>query len=329
MVGGENFIFKDIEDLSDETLISNFIKQYYNESNVPNKIMFRNELEEGELLREFLIKISGKTNVEFKIPKKGEKMRFIEMAEKNANISLKNKTDSIENEGILIELMQLLNLKELPKRIESFDISNISGTDTVAGMVVFENAKPKRADYRRIKIKTVNGQNDVACMREILERRLKYLLPSQNEEKNPYGPKPNLILMDGGITQVRVAQNIINEYGLKIPVYGLVKTEKHRTRTIVDENGHEYEIKNNEIFNLVTYIQDEVHETAIEYHRKLRNKRIKKSELDNVEGIGEVKKIALLKRFKSIENIKKASIAELCLVDGINENLAQKILEKL
>lgn len=329
MIGGENFIFKDVDDLSDETLITNFIKQYYNESNVPSKIMFKNELEEGELLREFLIKISGKQNIEFKIPKKGEKMRFIEMAEKNAMIGLKNKTDTIENEGLLVDLMNLLELKELPKRIESFDISNISGTDIVAGMVVFENAKPKRSDYRRIKIKTVDGQNDVACMRETLMRRLKYLLPNQTEEKNPYGPRPNLILMDGGITQVRVAKNVVREYGLDIPVYGLVKNDKHRTRTIVNEDGKEYEVKSSEIFNLITYIQDEVHETAIEYHRKLRNKRMKKSELDEIEGIGDARKQALLKRFKSIENIKKASVAELCLVDGINEKIAEKILEKL
>ena len=329
MIGGENFIFRDVDDLSDETLITNFIKQYYNESNVPSKIMFKNELEEGELLREFLIKISGKQNIEFKIPKKGEKMRFIEMAEKNAMIGLKNKTDTIENEGLLVDLMNLLELKELPKRIESFDISNISGTDIVAGMVVFENAKPKRSDYRRIKIKTVDGQNDVACMRETLIRRLKYLLPNQTEEKNPYGPRPNLILMDGGITQVRVAKNVVREYGLDIPVYGLVKNDKHRTRTIVNEDGKEYEVKSSEIFNLITYIQDEVHETAIEYHRKLRNKRMKKSGLDEVEGIGDARKQALLKRFKSIENIKKASVAELCLVDGINEKIAEKILEKL
>ncbi len=329
MIGGENFIFKDVDDLSDETLITNFIKQYYNKSNVPSKIMFKNELEEGELLREFLIKISGKQNIEFKIPKKGEKMRFIEMAEKNAMIGLKNKTDTIENEGLLVDLMNLLELKELPKRIESFDISNISGTDIVAGMVVFENAKPKRSDYRRIKIKTVDGQNDVACMRETLMRRLKYLLTNQTEEKNPYGPRPNLILMDGGITQVRVAKNVVREYGLDIPVYGLVKNDKHRTRTIVNEEGKEYEVKSSEIFNLITYIQDEVHETAIEYHRKLRNKRMKKSELDEIEGIGDARKQALLKRFKSIENIKKASVAELCLVDGINEKIAEKILEKL
>ena len=252
MIGGENFIFKDIEDLSDESLITNFIKQYYNETNVPNKIMFKNEIEEKELLRQWLMNISGKKNIEFKIPKKGEKMRFIEMAEKNAMIGLQNKTDTIENEGLLIDLMQLLNLNELPKRIESYDISNISGTDTVAGIVVFENAKPKRGEYRRLKIKTVEGQDDIGCMRETLERRLKYCTPTYGEEKNPFGPKPNLILMDGGISQVRVAKNVIRELGLEIPVYGLVKTEKHRTRTIVSEEGKEFEIKNNEIFNLIT-----------------------------------------------------------------------------
>ena len=196
-------------------------------------------------------------------------------------------------------------------------------------MVVFENAKPKRSEYRRLKIKTVDGQDDIACMRETLMRRLKYLLPNNNAEKNPFGPKPNLILMDGGISQVRVAINVINELGLSIPVYGLVKTDKHRTRTIVDKDGNEFEINNNEIFNLITFIQDEVHETAIEYHRKLRNQKMKKSELDEVEGIGDKKKQALLRHFKSIENIKKASVAELCLVDGINENLAEKILDTL
>lgn len=329
MVGGENYIFKDIEDLSDASLITNFIKQYYTESNVPSKIMFKYEIDEKELLREWLINISGKKNVDFKIPKKGEKMRFIEMAEKNAMIGLQNKTDTIENEGLLIDLMQLLKLENLPKRIESYDISNISGTDTVAGVVVFENAKPKKSEYRRLKIKTVEGQDDIACMREVLIRRLKYCLPQFQNQKNPFGEKPDLILMDGGISQVRVAKNVLRELNIDIPVFGLVKNDKHRTRTIVSEEGKEFEIEKNEIFNLITFIQDEVHETAIEYHRKLRNKRMKKSLLDEVPGIGEKRKQAMLKKFKSIENIKKASIAELCLVDGINEELAEKVLEKL
>ena len=274
MIGGENFILKDVEEFSESDLIFDFMKQYYNDGNVPDKIMFRYEFPDMELARNLLMKIGNKKNLEFKIPKRGEKVKLIDMAERNAKISMQNKTDSIENEGLLVELMNLLHLKELPKRIESFDISNISGTDTVAGIVVFENAKPKKSDYRRIKIKTVEGQNDVGCMREVLMRRLKYC-KEDFDGKSPYSSSPNLILMDGGISQVRVAKNVVREYGLTIPVFGMVKDGKHRTRTIVDEDGREYEIKSNELFNLVTFLQDEVHNTAIEYHRKLRQNRVR------------------------------------------------------
>ena len=328
MIGGKNFILKDVEEFSESDLIFDFMKQYYNDGNVPDKIMFRYEFPDMELARNLLMKIGNKKNLEFKIPKRGEKVKLIDMAERNAKISMQNKTDSIENEGLLVELMNLLHLKELPKRIESFDISNISGTDTVAGIVVFENAKPKKSDYRRIKIKTVEGQNDVGCMREVLMRRLKYC-KEDFDGKSPYSSSPNLILMDGGISQVRVAKNVVREYGLTIPVFGMVKDGKHRTRTIVDEDGREYEIKSNELFNLVTFLQDEVHNTAIEYHRKLRQNRVRESELDKVEGIGEKKKKALLQRFKSVRKIKEASVEELCLVDGINEELAQRILYTL
>ena len=328
MIGGENFILKDVEEFSESDLIFDFMKQYYNDGNVPDKIMFRYEFPDMELARNLLMKIGNKKNLEFKIPKRGEKVKLIDMAERNAKISMQNKTDSIENEGLLVDLMNLLHLKELPKRIESFDISNISGTDTVAGIVVFENAKPKKSDYRRIKIKTVEGQNDVGCMREVLMRRLKYC-KEDFDGKSPYSSSPNLILMDGGISQVRVAKNVVREYGLTIPVFGMVKDGKHRTRTIVDEDGREYEIKSNELFNLVTFLQDEVHNTAIEYHRKLRQNRVRESELDKVDGIGEKKKKALLQRFKSVRKIKEASVEELCLVDGINEELAQRILYTL
>lgn len=328
MIGGKNFILKDVEEFSESDLIFDFMKQYYNDGNVPDKIMFRYEFPDMELARNLLMKIGNKKNLEFKIPKRGEKVKLIDMAERNAKISMQNKTDSIENEGLLVELMNLLHLKELPKRIESFDISNISGTDTVAGIVVFENAKPKKSDYRRIKIKTVEGQNDVGCMREVLMRRLKYC-EEDFDGKSPYSSSPNLILMDGGISQVRVAKNVVREYGLTIPVFGMVKDGKHRTRTIVDEDGREYEIKSNELFNLVTFLQDEVHNTAIEYHRKLRQNRVRESELDKVDGIGEKKKKALLQRFKSVRKIKEASVEELCLVDGINEELAQRILYTL
>ena len=328
MIGGENFILKDVEEFSESDLIFDFMKQYYNDGNVPDKIMFRYEFPDMELARNLLMKIGNKKNLEFKIPKRGEKVKLIDMAERNAKISMQNKTDSIENEGLLVELMNLLHLKELPKRIESFDISNISGTDTVAGIVVFENAKPKKSDYRRIKIKTVEGQNDVGCMREVLMRRLKYC-KEDFDGKSPYSSSPNLILMDGGISQVRVAKNVVREYGLTIPVFGMVKDGKHRTRTIVDEDGREYEIKSNELFNLVTFLLDVVHNTAIEYHRKLRQNRVRESELDKVDGIGEKKKKALLQRFKSVRKIKEASVEELCLVDGINEELAQRILYTL
>ena len=253
-------------------------------------------------------------------------MRFIEMAEKNAEIALQNKTSAIEDEEILMDLMNLLELDELPKRIESYDISNISGTDQVAGMVVFENAKPKKNEYRRLKIKTVIGQDDPGSLRETLLRRLKYIANPEITDKNPFGPKPNLILMDGGISQIRVAKKVIDDYGLDIPVYGMVKTDKHRTRAILDENGKEYDISQNQLlFNFVTFLQDEVHNTAINYHRKLRESHIRESELDNVIGIGEKRKKALLDKFKSVARIKEASIEELCEVEGITRELAIRI----
>lgn len=325
LLNGENYIFKDLSSETEEELLETFIKQYYTTGNIPSKIMIKYELNDQILLKEWLQTLSGKKNIEFKIPKKGEKMRFIEMAEKNATIALQNKTTAMDDEEILLDLMNLLNLDELPKRIESYDISNISGTDIVGGMVVFENAKPKRNEYRRLKIKTVEGQDDPACMREVLTRRLKYLCDISL--KSPYGEAPSLILMDGGLSQIRVAKKVIDELGLeKIPVYGMVKTDKHRTRAILDESGKEYNISNNpKLFNFVTFIQDEVHETAIEYHRKLRDAKIRQSELDEIDGIGEKRKKALMDRFKSIKRMKEASIEELCEVEGITRDIAIKI----
>ena len=327
MQKGENFIFKDISSESEAELLEDFIKQYYTEDNIPSRIMMRYELPSQELIKEWLIKLSGKKSIEIKTPKIGEKMRFVEMAEKNAEIALQNKTTAMDDEEILMDLMNLLNLDELPKRIESYDISNISGTNQVAGIVVFENAKPKRNEYRRLKIKTVEGQDDVGCLRETLLRRLKHVAYDLNEnEKNPFGPKPDLILMDGGITQIRAAKKVIDEYGLVIPIYGMVKTDKHMTRAILDENGKEYDIsKNDKLFNFVTFLQDEVHNTAINYHRKLREEGIKKSELDEITGIGEKRKKALLARFKSVKRMKEAKIEELEAVEGITHEIALKI----
>ena len=324
MLNGQNYIFKDLTIETEEELIENFMKQYYSSENIPSKIMLKYNLPEQELLKAWLQEISGKRNIEFKIPKKGEKMRFIEMAEKNAEIALQNKTTALEDEEILQDLMNLLELEEIPKRIESYDISNISGTDIVGGMVVFQNAKPKRNEYRRLRIKTVEGQDDTACMREVLSRRLKYLCDLSL--KSPYGAAPNLILMDGGISQIRVVRNVITELGLDIPVYGMVKTDKHRTRAILDENGKEYDIsKNGKLFQFITFLQDEVHETAIEYHRKVRDSKIRSSKLDEVIGIGEKRKKALFEKFKSVKRMKEASVDELCKIEGITRELAIRI----
>ena len=325
MIGGENFIFEDVAEVYEGDIISDFMKQFYTEDNIPNKIIFKYEFEDMELLREWLIKLRDGKNVEFKIPMKGEKMRFIEMAEKNALISLQNKRDVIQKEQIMNKIKNLLNLEEMPIRIESYDISNISGTDTVAGMIVFENGKPKKNEYRRIKIKTIIGQNDVECLKEVLRRRLKYV--TGDFEKNPFGPKPNLILMDGGITQVRAAKEVLNELKINIPTYGLVKNDKHRTRGITDENGNEFEINDDEVMHFITFMQDEVHKTAIEYHRKLREKRTSKSILDEIPGIGEKRKAELLKRFKTVNNVLNASVEELELVDGIDKKTARDIFE--
>lgn len=323
MIGGENFIFDDVEDISEGTIISDFMKQFYNKDNVPSKIFFRYEIEDMELIKQHLITLNRGRNVEFKIPMKGEKMRFIEMAEKNALISLQNKTDVIQNNNTISKLKDLLNMDTLPIRIESYDISNISGTDTVAGIVVFENGKPKKNEYRRLKIKTVIGQNDIMCMKETLERRLKYCIGEL--EKNPFGRTPDLILMDGGITQVRIAKEVLHNLKLNIPVYGLVKNDKHRTRGIMDSAGNEFIIKDADIMNFVTFIQDEVHKTAIEYHRKLREKKTTKSLLDEIEGVGEKRKEALLKHFKSIKKIANATIEELENVEGIDRKTAENI----
>ena len=326
MQHGENYIFKDISTETEGELLEDFIKQYYTGDNVPSKIMIRYELPSQELIKTWLLQISGRKSIEIKIPKIGEKMRFIEMAESNAQIALQNRTSALEDEEILMNLMELLELDELPKRIESYDISHISGTDQVAGIVVFENAKPKRNEYRRIKIKTVEGADDPASLRETLLRRLKYVANPEIKEKSPFGPMPNLILMDGGISQIRVAKKVIDEYGLNLPVFGMVKTDKHRTRAILDENGKEYDISQNQaLFNFVTFLQDEVHNTAINYHRKLRENRMKKSALDDVVGIGEKRKKALLDRFKSVEKIKEASLDELCEVEGITREIAIKL----
>ena len=245
------------------------------------------------------------------------------MAELNSKITLENKVK--DKTEILTELRDVLELDSLPLKIESFDISNISGNFIVAGMCVAQNGIIKRNLSRRFKIKTVYGQDDPRCMQEVVTRRLKHSLENP---KGGFGTFPDLILADGGITQIRAIKEAMNEVGVEIPVFGMVKDDKHSTRALIDEEKNEFNISEN-LFNFITNLQDEVHKTAIEYHRKVRDKEMTKSKLDYIEGIGEKKRTELLKKFGSVKKIKEASIEELMMVKGINLKLAEKLKSEL
>ena len=324
MVGREHYFFQDIREMEDKEIISGFIKQYYIDSqNLPNKIMVREELEDQQAIEQWLSKEAGR-KVEIKSPKKGEKLRFVEMADNNAKITLENKER--DRSEILVELKEVLGLDKLPRKIETFDISNISGEYMVAGMCVMVDGTIKRNMSRRFKIKTVLTQDDPKCMQEVVTRRLKHSIDNSNS--SGFGKLPDAIFVDGGITQIRAIKQAVKSLELDIPVFGMVKNDKHQTRALINEQRQEFEISEN-LMNLITKFQDEVHDTAISYHRKLRDESITKSELDDIKGIGETKKKALLKYFGSVEKIRNSSIEEIVKVNGINEELAKNILQQL
>ena len=324
MVGREHYFFQDIREMEDKEIISGFIKQYYIDSqNLPNKIMIREELEDQQAIEQWLSKEAGR-KVEIKSPKKGEKLRFVEMANNNAKITLENKER--DRSEILVELKEILGLNKLPRKIETFDISNISGEYMVAGMCVMVDGTIKRNMSRRFKIKTVLTQDDPKCMQEVVTRRLKHSIDNGNS--SGFGKLPDAIFADGGITQIRAIKQAVKSLELDIPVFGMVKNDKHQTRALINEQRQEFEISEN-LMNLITKFQDEVHDTAISYHRKLRDESITKSELDYIKGIGEAKKKALLKYFGSVEKIRNSSIEEIVKVNGINEELAKNILHQL
>ena len=320
MIGREHYFFQELKDMEDKEILSGFIKQYYLENpNIPNKIMIREELEDKEAIEQWLSTKKGR-KVEIKSPKKGEKLRFVEMAEMNSKVTLENKEN--DKSEILLELKEVLNLDKLPRKIETYDISNISGEYMVAAMCVLQDGVIKKNLSRRFKIKEVFAQDDPKCMEEVVTRRLKHSIDNPN---GGFGKLPDVIFADGGITQIRAIQKAIKKYNLHIPVYGMVKNDKHQTRALMDENRCELPISE-KLMNLITKFQDTVHDTAITYHRKIRDKQMSKSELDNIPGIGEVKKKLLLKQFGSVEKIKKATIEELMQVKGINKELAETIL---
>ena len=321
MIGREHYFYQDLKDMDDKEILSGFIKQYYLDNpNIPSKIMIREEIEDKEVVEEWLSTTLGK-KVEIKSPKRGEKLRFVEMAEMNSKVTLENKEK--DKSEILLELKEVLGMDKLPRKIETYDISNISGEYMVAGMCVMMDGVIKKNLSRRFRIKTVYGQDDPKCMEEVITRRLKH---SIENPKGGFGELPDVIFADGGITQIRATKKAIEKYNLDIPVFGMVKNDKHQTRALMNEGRQELEISQN-LMNLITKFQDTVHDTAITYHRKLRDKEMTKSELDDIEGIGEIKKKALLKRFGSIKKIKEASIEELTSIKGITENLAKKIKE--
>ena len=324
MIGREHYFFDNLGDMDDGEIISGFIKQYYMDNlNIPNKIMVSRELEDEEALEEWL---GSKTTHKVTIhsPKKGTKLRFVEMADKNSKVTLENKEKTIES--ILVELKDKLQMDKLPRKIETYDISNISGEFMVAAMCVMEDGAIKKNLSRRFKIKTVIGQDDPRSMEEVIIRRLKHSI--ENPDDKGFGKLPDAIFADGGITQIRAVRRAVDKYGVDIRIFGMVKNDKHQTRALMDENRNEIEISER-LFNLITLFQDTVHDTAISYHRKLRDKALTSSELDEIDGIGEAKKKELLRVFGSVEKIKVADVEELVKVKGISRELANNIKDNL
>lgn len=323
MIGREHYFSNNMADENISNILSDFVKQYYlQKEELPSKIMMQEDIEDKEIIEKILTEKSGK-KVEFKTPQKGEKLRFVEMAVNNAKITLENKTK--EKHDLVLGLKQALNLEKLPRKIECFDISNLAGDYMVAGMCVAIDGVIKKNLSRRFKIKTVFTQDDPRCTEEVVTRRLKH---SIENPKGGFGELPNVIFADGGITQIRAIKRAIAKYNLQIPVFGMVKDDKHSTKNLIDEERHVITLTEEQM-NFVTRMQDEVHNVAIEYNRKLREKEATKSELDNIPGIGEKKKQELLKAFGSVQGIKKASIEEITKIKGINADLARNIKEFL
>ena len=346
MVGRKHYFFKGLNDEEDKEILSSFLKQFYlGRQFFPSKIMIREEIEDKQLIEETLTSLAGR-KVEIKTPQKGEKLRLVEMTEQNAKITLDNKEKDKYN--ILKELKEVLQLETIPRKIECYDISNLSGTNMVAGMCVMQDGIIKKNLSRRFKIKEVIGQDDPACMEEVVSRRLRHSVPILNEDKpNGFGDLPDVIFADGGITQIHAIQQAIKkvnkeieakaiEKGIEITdkdrinvaVFGMVKNDKHQTRALMNDRREELEISQT-LLNTITMFQDAVHDTAIGYHKKLRNEGLTKSVLDNIKGIGTAKKVALLKKYGSVEKIKDASVDDIAEVKGINKELAQQIKDNL
>ena len=318
IVGREHFILVGVMDSSRASILGSFVKQFYMEQEyIPRELIIEDEIEDSFILEEWLSAKKGH-KVTIRVPQKGERKNLVEMVRKNAveyleKFSELNKRKYEKTTGALEKLKELLQLDVIPKRIESFDISNIQGVDSIGSMVVFTNAKKDKKEYRRYKIKTVIGPNDYDSMAEIVERRLKH------------GNLPDLILLDGGKGQVSAVQKVLDRYNITIPLWGMYKDDKHRTKGLISKEKEIELDKTSNLYRFVASIQEEVHNYAITYHRSLRNKTLTKSILDDIPGVGEKRKKALLAHFKDIESIKKASFEEILDVEGINKLAAENI----
>lgn len=339
MIGRDHFYLKGIGGDGNDEILQAFVKQFYAGTPfIPREVMVEYEIQDSHLIEEWLTQRRG-SKVSVIVPQKGQKERLMELAHKNAAMVLTQDSEKIRREeertsGAMAQICGWMGIEEV-LRIESYDISNINGFQSVGSMVVFENGKPKKSDYRKFRIKTVQGPDDYASMEEVLSRRFQHGLDERKnlEEKDwntdlgSFTRFPDLIMMDGGKGQVHIAQQVLDKLGLAIPVCGMVKDDKHRTRGLFFQ-GREIPIEtDSEGFHLMTRIQDEVHRFAIEYHRSLRSKTQVRSILDDIPGIGEKRRKALMRYFKELEKIRDASVEELAQVDTMNERAAKQVYE--
>lgn len=339
IIGREHFIFKNTADDKVSEVLEDFITSFYGGTAKIPKTIYLPEIEDCELIEDFLtIKRGAKAWV--KVPQKGQKKDMLEMVKNNAKITLEQFKDKFFKEKelnriTLYELRDLLDLEEAPFRIESYDISNIQGVDSVGTMVVFEEGRAKNSDYRRFKIKSVKGANDYDSMREILERRfihgLEEIQKIQERQLNfsngKFSSFPDLIMMDGGKGQVNVALEVLDKLNISIPVCGLVKDDKHQTRGIIYNNEELIINRNSNLMQMIRRIQDEVHRFAITYHRTLRDKRTLHSILEDIPNVGEKRRRNLLMKFGSVENIRKATYDELLETESIDKKAANSIID--
>ena len=331
LIGRDHFYLKIDEQEASGEILSSFIKQFYaGTPYIPAELMLPEEIEDQEIIEEWLT-ARREHKVRLRIPKKGTKEKLVELAQKNAQMVLKNDKERLKREegrtiGAVKELEKILGLKKIV-RMEAYDISNTNGFDSVGSMVVYEHGRPKRNDYRKFKIKSVQGPDDYASMNEVLTRRFEHGLREQQEEKEAGGFQafPDLILMDGGRGQVNIALEVLERLHLQIPVCGMVKDDNHRTRGLYFNNVELPIDRNSECFRLITRIQDEAHRFAITFHRQLRSKGQVHSVLDDIPGVGPARRKDLMRHFENIEAIRNATAEELKELPSMNEKSANEV----